>query len=105
MDNSFTATGTFGKQGQPQNACPSTSECERQFSNLAKYKNGDISADNLVKIESSPEPSQRPQGNLKLNSQKSKVASGQANEGLTPPSIRVSQIELSQGTNPSHPVK
>ena len=68
MDNSFTGTGTFGKQGQTQNGYPSNSECERGRSNLAKYKNGDVSADNLVKIESSPEPSQKKQGYTKINS-------------------------------------
>ena len=99
-DNSFTATGTFGKQasGDGTKQKPET----QHPSNQGGYLTADISADNLVKIESSPEASSQrrkldaAQSSARSKKTKSKASDGVAGEGATPPSIRVSQIDLSR---------
>ena len=99
-DNSFTATGDFG-QKTPEAAAKPKYEAQRPPSNLVVYHSADISADNLVKIESSPEASQQRRkidtlrNSVKSKKSGSKATDGVPCEGVTPPSIRVSEIDLS----------
>ena len=79
----------------------------RRPSNLGCYLGGDISADNLVKIESSPEASSQRKkfdvvhASVKSRQSQSKAADGLAGDGATPPSIRVSRVDLAHGHSSS----